>query len=144
MKVWLIFLLLAAAGFAQTAPKRAPAKKAAVPKKEVVAEAPSKWPVEALTVEGNRNYTREQILAVAGLKIGQLAGKPEFEAARDRLVASGAFETVGYKFAADADQKGYLATFQITEVQPAFPVRFEELGVSDRDIIAVLHTKDPL
>jgi hypothetical protein len=89
MRLWLIFLLLAAAGFAQTAPKRAPAKKAAVPKKEVVAEAPSKWPVEALTVEGNRNYTREQVLAVAGLKVGQLAGKPEFEAARDRLTASG-------------------------------------------------------
>src|SRR6476646_748663 len=98
MRLWLIFLLLAAAGFAQTAPKRVPAKKAAAPKKDVVAEAPSKWPVEALTVEGNRNYTREQVLAVTGLKVGQLAGKPEFEAARDRLTACGVFETVGYTF----------------------------------------------
>jgi len=44
------------------------------------ADAGRRWPVEALTVEGNRNYTREQVLAVAGLKVGQLAGKPEFEA----------------------------------------------------------------
>ena len=59
--------------------------------------------MEALTVEGNRNYTREQVLAVAGLKVGQLAGKPEFEAARDRLTASGVFETVGYKFEPGAE-----------------------------------------
>ena len=70
-------LLLCGTGFAQTPPKRAPAKKAAEP-------ATSKWPVETLTVEGNHNYTREQVLAVAGLKVGQLAGKPEFEAARER------------------------------------------------------------
>jgi len=140
---WFSTLALACAiAFAQAPKKSAPAKKE--PAKSATAPAPDKWPVEKLAVEGNHLYTAEQILAVAGLKIGQLAGKPEFEAARDRLVASGAFETVGYKFAADADQKGYLATFQITEVQPAFPVRFEELGVSDRDIIAVLHTKDPL
>ena len=89
--MWLIFLLLCAPGFAQTAPTRAPAKKGAVPKKTAPAEAaPSKWPVETLTVEGNRKYTREQVLAVAGLKVGQLAGKAEFEAARDRLTASGA------------------------------------------------------
>ena len=45
MRLWLIFLLLSGAGFAQTAPRRAPAKKAAVPQKEAVAEAASKWPV---------------------------------------------------------------------------------------------------
>jgi len=144
MKVWLIFLLLAGAGFAQTAPKRAPAKKAAVPQKEVVAEAPSKWPVEALTVEGNRNYTREQVLAVTGLKVGQLAGKPEFEAARDRLTASGVFETVGYKFEPGPNKDGFVATFQVTEVEPAYAMHFEELGVPAKEIESLLHTKDPL
>ena len=93
MKVWLILVLLCTPLFAQTAPKRAPAKKAAAAKKDEAA--PSKWPVESLTVEGNHNYSREQVLAVVGLKVGQLAGKPEFEAARDRLTATGAFETVG-------------------------------------------------
>src|ERR1035441_8307901 len=96
MKVWLIFLLVAGAGFAQTPAKKAPAKKAAVTKNPAAAEAaPSKWPVETLTVEGNHNYTGEQVLGVAGLKVGQMAGKAEFEAARDRLTATGMFETVG-------------------------------------------------
>jgi hypothetical protein len=75
MKVWLIFLLLSGAGFGQTPTKRAPAKKAVATKNAAPAEvAPSKWPVETLTVEGNRNYTREQVLGVAGLKVGQIAG----------------------------------------------------------------------
>src|SRR4029077_11014882 len=70
----------------KAAPKKAPAPD------------PAKWPIESLRVEGNHNYTREQVLAVAGVKVGQMAGKPEFDAARDRLVSSGAFETVGYRF----------------------------------------------
>src|ERR1039457_2784933 len=141
MKVWLIFLLLSGAGLAQTAPKRAPAKKAAAKKEEV---APSKWPVETLTVEGNRKYTREQVLAVAGLKVGQLAGKAEFEAARDRLRASGAFETVGYKFEPGPNKQGYVASFQVIEVDLAYPVRFEALGVPDQDIEGMLRAKDSL
>ena len=98
MRLWLILAALTAgAGFTQTGGTRPPAKKAvskAAPKK-VTAPAPAKWPIESLQVEGNHNYTREQVLAVAGVKVGQMAGKPEFDAARDRLVSSGAFETVG-------------------------------------------------
>src|SRR5260370_9245605 len=94
MRLWLIFVLLCGTGFAQTPPKRAPAKKAATGKK-AAEPAASKWPVETLSVEGNRNYTREQVLAVAGLKGGQLAGKPDFDPARGRPTATGGFWTVG-------------------------------------------------
>jgi outer membrane protein insertion porin family len=145
MKVWLISLLFCTPGFAQTAPPRAPAKKSAAPKKAApVTVAPSKWPVETLTVEGNRKYTREQVLAVAGLKVGQLAGKSEFEAARDRLTATGAFETVGYKFEPGPNKQGYVASFQVTEVDLAYPVRFEALGVPDREIEGMLRARDRL
>ena len=96
---------------------------------------PGKWPVESLKVEGNKNYTQAQILAVAGLKVGQLAGKAEFEAARDKLIATGSFETVGYKFAPSGDQNGYAASFQVVEVNPAYPIRFENLGIPDKDIV---------
>jgi outer membrane protein assembly factor BamA len=95
-------------------------------------------------VEGNHTYTREQIFAVAGLKIGQMAGKAEFEAARDRLVASGAFETVGYKFSPGANGQGYAAVFQVVEVETAYPVRFEELGVPQGDLERMLRERDPL
>jgi outer membrane protein insertion porin family len=105
---------------------------------------PRQWPIESLIVEGSHNYTQAQILAVAGLKVGQMAGKAEFEAARDRLVATGMFETVGYKFSPGGDQHGYAASFQVVEVQPAYPIRFDDLGVPDKDLMDYLRGKDPL
>ncbi len=138
MKRLLITLLLASvSGFAQppaTAPK-SPPKKPASPG--------ARWPIESITVEGNRIYKTEQVVAVSGLKLGQVAGKPEFEAARERLVSSGVFETVGYKFVPGAHQ-GYAATLQVTEVEQVYPVLFEDLHVSTLDLQSALSDKDPL
>jgi outer membrane protein insertion porin family len=102
-----------------------------------------KWPIAAIRVEGNHLYRAETVIAVAGLRAGQLAGKPEFEAARDRLIASGVFETVGYRFEPSMDGKGYLASFQVVEVEPVYPVRFERLKAADADLLAALRAADP-
>lgn len=104
----------------------------------------SRWPVETLAVDGNRHIPDGRILAVAGLKIGQMAGKEEFEAARDRLLATGFFETVGYRFAPGPNKKGYAASFQVVEVEPVYPVRFEELPAPDSEIANYLASQDPL
>jgi outer membrane protein assembly factor BamA len=95
-------------------------------------------------VEGNHVFPAAAILAIAGLKIGQVAGEPEFEAARDRLTASGAFETVGYKFLPAPDGKGFHASFQVAETTSLFPVKFEDLGVPEADLAAALAARDPL
>ena len=137
-----LLLLACVSAFAQTA--QPPAKRAAPAKSEPAAPAPSKWPVQAILVEGNKIFTREQIAAATGLKIGQAAGKADFEAARDRLVASGAFETVGYRFEPGPDRQGFVATFQVTEVQPAFRVQFEDLGVPAAELERALAARDPL
>lgn len=112
--------------------------------KPAAAPKANRWPIESLRVEGNRNYTQAQILAVTGLKVGQLAGKEQFEAARDKLAATGMFETVGYKFAPGGDKTGYAASFQVVEAEPAYPIRFEGLGVPDKDLAEYLRGKDPL
>jgi outer membrane protein insertion porin family len=103
-----------------------------------------KWPIETIAVEGNQNYTAEQILAVAGLKVGQPAGKEEFEAAQKRLEATGAFETVGYKFGPSETSNGYAATIQVLEVEPIYPVRFSDLGVPDTEVVRFLKSRSPL
>ncbi len=128
-------MLAVACGFAQgrTTQKTAP-----------VAAASAKWPIENINVEGLHHYTRDQVLAASGLKLGQLAGRPEFEAARDRLLATGVFETVGYKFTAASSVKGYTATFQVAEIEQAYPVRFEDLHVSELEAEKALKAKDPL
>ena len=135
--VALVLLLAPAPALAQT-PKKA-AKKAAVKAPE-----PDKWPIQSLVVEGNHNYTKEQILAVAGLKIGQTAGKPEFDAARDRLQATGVFETVSYRFSAAEDQSGYVATFQVAEVAQVYPLIIQGLPIQIADLNAWLKSKDPM
>jgi len=140
MARWIVAfaLLWAAPGFGQTpAPKSG--RKAVAQKPEA-----TQWPVQSLTVEGNQNYAKEQILAVAGLKLGQLAGKTEFDAARDRLVATGLFETVGYRFAPSKDSSGYAASFQVTEVTPIYPVQIEGLPVKIPELNAWLKAQDPL
>ena len=134
MKRLLPFLMLAGAcGFGQTKPAQSAGS--TVPA--------ARWPIESLLVEGNHTYSAEQILAVLGLKVGQVAGKPDFEAGRKRLIDTGAFETVGYKFAAGS-AKGYAAVIQVLEVQQAYPAEFENLHVSEQELRAALREKDPL
>jgi len=136
-------MLAWALGFAQTAPKAAKPPQ----KKAVATSAPApagRWPIASLTVEGNRIFTKEQVLAVAKLRVGQMAGKAEFEAARDRLLASGAFDTVGYKFAQAPGVEGYAATLQISEIEQVYAVDFQDLHVSSLDLDAVLRAKDPI
>jgi outer membrane protein insertion porin family len=110
----------------------------------VYAQGTQKWPIERLSVEGNQNYSAAQILAVTGLKLGQLAGKEEFEAAQQRLEATGVFETVGYKFGPSSTSQGYAATFQVLEVEPVYPVRFSDLGVPDAEVAKHLKAANPL
>lgn len=106
--------------------------------------APTSYTVENLNVEGNHTYSAEQIFAVAGLRVGQKAGPAEFDVARDKLLAAGAFDNVSYRFAPSQDGEGYDATFVVSEVGQLFPIRFEELPASDDQLRAWLKQKDPL
>ena len=106
--------------------------------------APTAYTVEALTVEGNHAHSAEQILAAAGLRVGQSAGESEFEAAREKLEATGAFDKVSYRFAPSKDGEGYDVVFEVAEVAQLYPIRFEALPASDEQLRAWLKQKDPL
>ena len=138
---WLLYILMlgAAPGFAQPpAQKKAPAKAAPAVTPQ------GRWPIESITVEGIRIYTRDQVLAVAALKPGQVAGRPEFTAACNRLEATGAFEKVDYKFEPGPKREGYVLTLQLAEIQQVYPVDFEDLHVSSKDLEAALRARDPI
>lgn len=142
--VALALLTAAAASPGQTGHTRKPA--AAPVTEETPAPPPpgTPWPVETLAVEGNHLYKSEEILAVAGLRAGQVAGKAAFEAARDRLNATGLFDNVGYHFSPAPDGKGYDAAIEVTEVPQVYPVRFQDLPATDAELRAQLKQKDPL
>jgi outer membrane protein insertion porin family len=107
--------------------------------------APTRWPIATLDVQGNKNYSTADVLAVAGLKVGDTAGKEEFEAARDRLIATGAFESVGYRFdPLPGAQKGYAASFQVLEIAQVYPLRFESIHADTKAITEHLRKTEPL
>src|SRR6476661_3037750 len=138
-----VFILCLGAVFAASGqPARKAAKTASSSKP--VAPGMTAWPVGKLNVEGNRAYSDEKILAVAGLRVGQMAGKTEFDAARDRLLATGAFESVGYKFEPIPGTRTNSGTFQIVEIAPLFPYKFEELRTDEKALREYLKQKEPL
>ena len=105
---------------------------------------PGRWAINSLTVEGASRYPAERILAAANLKSGLIAGKVELDAARNRLMETGLFESVGYRFGPSASGKGIVVALQVVEVAEVYPFRFERLEASSNELEAWLKSSDPL
>ena len=106
--------------------------------------APDQFPLETIKVAGGHNYSADQIIAASGLKLGKPANKADFDAARDRLVATGAFHSVACSYEPAKDGKGYDAKIEVSEIEQVYPVRFEDLPVPDPEIRVWLKQQDPL
>ncbi|MGE5487282.1 MAG: FtsQ-type POTRA domain-containing protein [bacterium] len=140
MRLRVILLLLAVCVTAGA--QQRPARKAAPAPKP--AEAPKAWPIETITITGNEVYSREQILAVAGIHPGDKVTRADIEAARDRLAASGAFDRIEFRFGPAPGARGYAIDFTVSEAGPFYPVRFEDLGIPPSEAQEVLKRADPL
>lgn len=141
MRLFVILVLAAGVCFPQTTRRRPAAK----PPKAAQSTAPAvQWPLLQLDVTGNKLYTRQQIIEVSGLKLGEPTTKDALEAARARLFATGAFESVGYQFGPTADGKGYHGTLEVVEVENLYPFRFEDLPAPDQQLRALLSEREPL
>lgn len=138
LRLLVALLLVASLGVAQTkaTQRKTPAKKA-----EATSAEPGTWPIETMKVEGNRRGTERDTLALTGLKIGQRAGKAEFEAARVRLLASGAYDTVGFRYTPAPDGKGYAVIFEVAEMTQVYPYQFEDLAVNAAELRSYLKKK---
>ena len=101
-----------------------------------------KFPLRSIGIEGNELYSDEQIIGLSGLKIGQPANQDTFEAARDKILASGAFETIAFRFGPAGG--GYEVVYEVAEIEQVYPLRFENMGIPDEEIRAWLKAKDPL
>ncbi|MGO9095444.1 MAG: FtsQ-type POTRA domain-containing protein [Bryobacteraceae bacterium] len=133
---WLVMLLL-------LCPLTMEAQKRPVKKPAATVSPTTPFPIESVAISGNKEYSREQIMAAAGLKLGQMAVAKDFDAARARLEAAGVFDELAIKYAAAADKKGYAVSIQVAEAGPLFPVRFEDLGAPDEQVEKALKQSDP-
>lgn len=102
------------------------------------------FPLDSVRIVGNEAIPAERIIAASGLKIGAPITRPDFNAARDRLLATGAFESVGFTYKASAGDHGFDATFQVTETEPLYHYRFEELPAADAALRDALSKQEPV
>lgn len=122
------------------APKKTAPAKAPPPAPEGIAE----YPIAAFSVEGNLAYPTQAILNVAGLRASDTANKDRFEQGREKLLATGAFDSVGYRYFTASDGRSYDAVWQILESNPLYPIRYEDLPATPAEIETALKARDPL
>lgn len=132
------FLLFAGLGLSQTKPP-------VVEKPAARAEAtvPKAFLIDSIQVEGTRILTPGGVVAASGLQLGQIGDTAIFDAARDRLLATGYFETLGYRFK-PSEKGGYDVTFDAREMQPLYNLRVESLPATVSEVLAYLKSHDPL
>jgi outer membrane protein assembly factor BamA len=114
----------------------------------VVAQTPKQLPASAyqliaVTVTGSGRYKPEEVVAAAGLQIGQTVKEDDCKTASRLLADSGAFRDVAFSFSYSV--KGTKVEFQVQDSPDFVPARFENLvWFSDRDLAEKLHAPVPL
>ena len=86
--------------------------------------------LHSISIKGNQLYPAAAIIKESGLHTGQHVSAQIIEQARKKLQDTELFSNVAdeYRFTGTAPP-GYDLTFEVTEIQQLFPVRFERLGV---------------
>jgi outer membrane protein insertion porin family len=102
------------------------------------------FPLESIRIVGNEQIPAARIIAATGLKIGAPITRPEFNEARDRLLATGAFESVGFDYKGSANDTGFDATFRVTETTPLYHYRFENLPRPEAELREALRKQEPI
>ena len=88
-------------------------------------------PIQNIEVRGNKTVAASVIVALSGLKPGQVADKPEFEMGCMRIIRTGFFASCNYAFGPNATH-GYNVTFDVEEAERTQAVRLEIPGL-DRE-----------
>jgi outer membrane protein insertion porin family len=104
----------------------------------------TQYVLESLRVAGNRQIPTGRVAAASGLKIGRAVEKADFDAARARLLATGAFENAGYEYKPAPDGKGYDAVLEVLEINELFPYRFEDLPASEDSLRGAIRQAEPI
>ncbi len=150
MRLLGLLLLCALLLPAQSAPKKSARRKAARAPQSLPAKPPAAsstapaahTTIASLRAEGSKLYPEASILALSGLSAGKPGSKEIFDAARDRLLATGFFETIGYRY--DSGPGGFAVSLEIADIAQVYPVRYTRLGIPDDAANAALSKALPL
>lgn len=134
-------LLVCSAVLAQQRPARG--SRPAAPK-PAVADLNQPFPLREIAVRGNASFAAAQVIELSGLSQGQVVSKKDFDAAQQKLLATGLFETVAYRFEAIPGAQAYRATLEVKEIAQLFPYRFEAIEADAKEMRAFLRSREPL
>jgi len=97
---------------------------------------PATAKIASIEVSGSKKFTNAQVALASGLKVGDVVGKEELQAAANRLAALGTFGGVNYRFTTDA--AGIHLTFEVAE-SAGVPVIFDNFPwFKDEELAAAL------
>jgi outer membrane protein assembly factor BamA len=98
-------------------------------------------PLREIRTDGLKSLTNPQAATISGLQIGADVGRGDLQGAADKLVQSGLFSHVTYKFQSRPD--GIVATFSLEETQ-RIPAYFDNLPwFTDGELNDAIHAKLP-
>jgi outer membrane protein assembly factor BamA len=103
---------------------------------------PSVLPISSIRIDGNQKLKTDAILGVLGLRVKDQGGTAVFNAARDRLLDTGYFDTVSYMYR--QQDLGFAVTFTVSEMQQVYPLRVQGLPITTAQIAEILRARDPL
>jgi outer membrane protein insertion porin family len=93
-------------------------------------------------VVGLERYTQEQVLTASGLQIGQAIDIPAADEAANRLMSSGLFKTLSYRFRSAGNQ--VTITFQVAEAKAMIPVVFDNfVWFTDQELLDAVRREVP-
>lgn len=130
--------LLAAA--AAQVPKAKPRPKAPAAGQPGAAEA---FLLRSLRVEGLKRFTPEQVMPVLGLRLEQKIRLTDIEKARDRLLSTGCFEGVGWRYAITPPRSLEVA-LELAEPEQFLPWMLDRVPVSREEFEARARKEFPL
>ena len=90
---------------------------------------PPPGPLHTLTIKGNKLYATDDIAKVSGLKLGDRVSVAILEQSQKKLQRLEVFNNVAYEYKfTGGNPPEYNVTFEVTENEQLYPVKFERLG----------------
>jgi outer membrane protein assembly factor BamA len=101
-----------------------------------------RYVLERIEVSGINRYTEKDVIEASGLRVGQQVDTSAFEVATSRLIASGLFAEVVYKYRT-VGPRAFLA-FEVTEAEWEIPVVFDNfVWFSDDELVGAVRKEVP-
>src|SRR5215467_8526357 len=91
-------------------------------------------------IEGQKHLSEAQVVAITGLTVGAAVGRVDLQAAADKLVQTGLFDKVSYRFETRA---GVVVTYHVEE-SPRVPAYFDNIPwFADSELADAIRKKIP-